>query len=159
MTDNLKYNDTMKAWVVFTGQTDLPWLKILKKGFRHCYILLNDGKHWICIDPLSNYMEVNVQNVPCDFDLAQWMRKRGHTIIAADITHKEKQAPWMLFSCVEAVKRVLGIHSCFIITPWQLYKHLRHRQTADAFTPYKNEKVKNKPVKHEPAKGDLAWEV
>jgi len=32
-----------KAWVVFSGEADLPWLKILKEGYRHCYVLLNDG--------------------------------------------------------------------------------------------------------------------
>ena len=38
-----------------------------------------------------------------------------------DIT---KPAPFMLFTCVEAVKRVLGIHRRGIVTPWQLYRHL-----------------------------------
>jgi hypothetical protein len=27
-------------------------------------------------------------------------------------------------SCVDVVKRVLGIHAPFILTPWQLYKYL-----------------------------------
>jgi hypothetical protein len=39
-----------------------------------------------------------------------------------DIT---KAAPFMLFTCVEAVKRVLGIHRRGIVTPWQLYQHLK----------------------------------
>jgi hypothetical protein len=26
-----------KAWVVFSGKSDLWWLSILKPGFRHCY--------------------------------------------------------------------------------------------------------------------------
>lgn len=113
-----------KAWVVFSGQTDLPWLKILKPGFRHCYVLLNDGRHWLSIDPLSNYTDIAVQNLPCDFDLPRWMQSRGHLIIPAPIKHEKKQAPWMLFTCVEAVKRVLGLHSITILTPWQLYRHL-----------------------------------
>lgn len=136
-------DENLKAWVVFSGQADLPWLKILKKGYRHCYVILNDGKHWICIDPLSNYMDVNVQTVPQDFNLPLWMRNRGHIILSAPIKHLNKQAPWMPFTCVEAVKRVLGIHNGFIFTPWQLYRHLKKSQTESIFKP----------------KGELAWEV
>ncbi len=128
-----------EAWVVFSGQTEMPWLNILKPGFRHCYVLLNDGQHWLSIDPLSNYMEVTVHHVPAAFDLPLWMKDRGHKILPARIERKRKQAPWSVFTCVEAVKRVLGIHSRIVFTPWQLYRHL---------------------VKHyQSEKGDFAWEV
>jgi len=42
-----------------------------------------------------------------------------------------KEAPWMPHTCVEAVKRVIGLHARFIITPWQLYRHLmvQHENT------------------------------
>ena len=123
-------NETVKAWVVFSGQADLPWLKILKPGFRHCAVLLNDGKNWITIDPLSNYTDVMVHQVPLDFDLPSWMRSRGHKVIKAPLSRISKPAPISVYSCVEAVKRVLGIHKRFIFTPWQLYRHLqKHFQT------------------------------
>lgn len=138
-----------KAWVVFSGQTDLPWLKILKEGYRHCYIILNDGHHWITIDPLSSYMDVSVPDLPSDFNLPLWMKNSGQTVLPAQIRHIDKQAPWMLFSCVEAVKRVPGIHKRWIITPWQLYRHLQQEQNARLFT-----NIKNKPEK-----GDFAWEA
>lgn len=118
----------MKAWVVFSGHADMAWLKILKPGFRHCYVLLNDGKHWITIDPLSNYMDINVQEMPAEFDLPRWMQVRGHMIVPAQIEQLPRQAPWMLLSCVEVVKRVLGIHKRWIITPWQLFRYLEKAQ-------------------------------
>jgi hypothetical protein len=118
-------NKTPEAWVVFTGQSDLPWLKLLKKGFRHCYVLLNDGDHWLSMDPLSNYIDVSVHNhVPADFDLPMWLKTRGHTVVRAPVARIKKEAPWMMFTCTEAVKRVLGLHKRFILTPWQLYRHL-----------------------------------
>ena len=135
-----------KAWVVFSGQTDLPWLKILKPGFRHCYVILHDGRHWITVDPLSNYMDINIHHFPRDFDFPLWMQSRGHLMISADIEHKDRQAPWMMFTCVEAVKRVIGLHNRMIITPWQLYCHL-------------NKKFQNKIQDHKNHKGELAWEV
>ena len=136
----------VKAWVAFSGQADLPWLKILKEGYRHCYIILNDGKRWIIIDPLSNYMDVSVHDMPLDFNLPLWMKSRGHIIVPAEPRRIDKQAPWMPFSCVETVKRVLGIHQSLIFTPWQLYKFLRKEQTERTF-------------KQKSIKGDFAWEA
>lgn len=119
-------SEGQKAWVVFTGQTEISWLRILKPGFRHCYILLNDGERWTSIDPLSHITEISVHHhVPADFDLPGWLRSRGNRVVAAPLCRDLKRAaPVMVFTCVEAVKRVLGIHRRFIFTPWQLYRHL-----------------------------------
>lgn len=116
--------DNLSAWVVFSGRTELAWLRILKPGFRHCYVLFNDGDRWISIDPLSNYTDINVHSLPSDFDLPGWLLDRGHTVVSAPILRPYKQAPWMLFTCVEAVKRALGIHKRFVLTPYQLYRYL-----------------------------------
>jgi hypothetical protein len=114
-----------EAWVVFSGQADLPWLKMLKPGFRHCFVLLNDGKHWVSLDPLSNYTDVMVHAVPADFNFPLWLADRGHKVMPTKLNRDKKPAPWMVFTCVEAVKRVLGIHKRTILTPWQLYRHLQ----------------------------------
>ena len=131
----------LRAWVVFSGQADLPWLKILKPGFRHCAVLLNDGERWITIDPLSNYTDVTVHHVATAFDLPRWMCGRGHIVVPAEVSRSETPAPLGLFSCVEAVKRVLGIHDRLILTPWQLYRHLTTTKEIPTL------------------KGDFAWEV
>ncbi len=140
--ENLQIN-IQKTWVVFSGHTDLPWLRILKPGFRHCSVLINDGTHWITFDPLSNYTDIMVHNMPVAFDLPLWLKERGHKVIAANIDRHKTPAPWMLFTCVEAVKRVLGIHKLMIFMPWQLYQYLTN--------PYRNQS--------HIYKGELAWEV
>lgn len=118
-------NQPVEAWVVFTGQTDLPWLRLLKPGFRHCFVLLNDGEHWISLDPMLNHTDLQVHNVPADFDLARWLRCRGHRVVRANVTRDHlRPAPFMMFTCVEAVKRVLGLHDWRVLTPWQLYRRL-----------------------------------
>lgn len=138
-----------KAWVVFTNQTDLKFVRILKRGFRHCFILLHDGNNWISVDPMANYMEVSVHNVPADFDFADWLTQRGHQIIEAKIARDITTcAPVMLFTCVEACKRVLGIHKLFIFTPWQLYQHL-FKQQMDCQQISQNNRQE----------GELAWEA
>lgn len=122
----IDFTKDKRAWVIFTNQTQLPFLRIFKRGFRHCFVLINDGKNWISVDPMANYMEVSVQDVPNDFDLPGWMKKQGHAVIDAPLSHTlQTSAPLMLFTCVEACKRMLGIHKRSVLTPWQLYKYLR----------------------------------
>ena len=118
----------MRAYIVFSGETDLRWLRvILRPGFRHCFVLLHDGRHWISLDPLACHFEVCVDPVSPDFDLPRWLTAQGCTVVPARLERRQrKAAPAMIFSCVEAVKRVLGLHRRFIITPWQLYCHLTH---------------------------------
>ena len=113
-----------RAWVVFSGQADLPWLKILKPGFRHCFCLLHDGEHWITLDPLSGHMDVRVQDIAPGFDLPGWLESRGYRVCEAPMQAQHKQAPIALMSCVEAVKRIIGLHDIRVITPYQLFKHL-----------------------------------
>lgn len=132
------------AWVVFSGYTDIAWLKILKPGFRHCFVLLNDGQRWISIDPISPYTDVQVyHHVKANFNLPKSLEEGGNKIVPAIIEKNHKKAaPWMLFTCVEAIKRILGIHKRFIFTPWQLYQFL--------------EKSKRQKTKY--LKGDISWE-
>ncbi len=86
---------------------------------------LNDGRQWITYDPLSHRTEISVLAVPASFDLAAWYRARGLTVVPATIRVEElRPAPWMPFTCVEAVKRVLGLRSRSVLTPWQLYRRL-----------------------------------
>ena len=114
------------ALVAFTGETDIRWLRILRPGFRHVFVAVNDGKHWITFDPLSHRTEVAVQPVGADFDLASHYRRKGLRIV--EVTPKPVRphpAPIAICTCVEAAKRLLGIHDAFILTPWQLYRHVR----------------------------------
>lgn len=122
---------SQSAWVVFSGKADLPWLRLFRAGFRHCFVLLNDGRRWVTLDPLSHYMDVVVHHhVPPSFDLPLWLERRGYRAVRAPLNRRlKKPAPWMMFTCVEAVKRILGLHKRFIFTPWQLYRHLTSLQT------------------------------
>jgi hypothetical protein len=133
-----------RLWVVFTDQTDLWWLKFLPKGFRHCFVIIHDGKNWITVDPLSNTMEVVVQDVPKEFDLPRWLKEQGHVVLRVrKMPDEAKVAPVMLFSCVEAVKRMIGVRERFILTPRQLYRHLQRPAKTSSFF----------------ERGVLSWEV
>jgi hypothetical protein len=47
-----------------------------------------------------------------------------HAIEVRVQTPQARMAPVLPFTCVEAVKRILGIHAWAVVTPWQLYRHL-----------------------------------
>lgn len=117
------------AWVVFSGQTDLWWLRFLKTDYRHCYVLLQDRWQWVSIDPLSHHTHIEFHShVHRGFDLPAWLRGQGMIVVETTITEPpHKCAPFMPFTCVEAVKRLLGIHCRRIVTPWQLYQYLTRK--------------------------------
>lgn len=114
-----------RAWVVFSDQTEIPYLKILRDGFRHCFIVLRRGDHWISLDPLAHKTEIELHYLPENFDLPEWLKTRGHTVVETELKKPHlRPLPLALFTCVEAVKRVLGVDEWKVLTPWQLYKHL-----------------------------------
>ncbi len=155
-------NKTTCAWVVFSGEADLLWLKTFRPGFRHCFVVLNDGQHWITLDPLSHYTDIKVHDgVPMAFDLPLWLADQGRAVVPAVINVAKKPAPWAVFSCVEAVKRVLGLHRIFIFTPWQLYRHLTKHYSPVSSSLYEcssSEQGKQGDAQTN-LKGDYAWEV
>ena len=127
ITTEMAYRQTdQNAWVVFSGHADLPLLQMLKPGFRHCFVLLKDGSNWLSLDPMLHHMDMRIHHhVSTDFDLPSWLENRGLTVLPANLNRNKKNpAPCSIFSWVEAVKRVLGIHARFVFTPWQLYRHL-----------------------------------
>lgn len=114
------------AFVVFSGETGIRWLRwLLRPGFRHCFVVWRDGARWVSFDPLAHRTEILVHDLPDGFDLPGWLAGQGHTLARARFAAPPpRPAPLMPMSCVEAVKRVLGLHSRRIVTPWQLYRHL-----------------------------------
>jgi hypothetical protein len=116
---------TPRALVVFGNNTGLWWLRLLKPGFRHCFVALDTPAGWVVIDPLSHRTHITVIRHWRGPDLAQWYRMHGLTVVHAEIIIPiARCAPWRPFSCVEAVKRVLGINDGRILTPWQLFGFL-----------------------------------
>lgn len=114
-----------RAWVAFEGRTDAWWLRLLKPGFRHCFVVVEDGGRWIVVDPVSPFTHVALVTPPGKGGVAGWLAGMGLTVVETAVcrTHT-RPAPWAPFTCVEAVKRVLGLHAARIVTPWQLYRHL-----------------------------------
>lgn len=120
----------IRAFVVFTNDTDIRALRLLRPGFRHCFIIGRDSERWFSLDPMANYLDLAIYHeLPEYYDLPAWLASRHHAVIEAPVCrHEKRAAPPALMTCVEVAKRFLGIHNAFILTPYQLYKHLREAE-------------------------------
>lgn len=119
--------DTPSAvWIVFSDETDIRMLKILRRGFRHCFVIMMQNDRWILVDPRSNKTDISLLPHPSHFNFPRYFTQQGKIVVKADNQNvPHKIAPLTPLSCVETVKRILGIHRRFVLTPYQLYKYLQ----------------------------------
>lgn len=121
-----------RAVVVFSGVTELPVLRCLKAGFRHCFVVLNRGGAWVVVEPLAHCMTVDL--APGSLarsadEIAALYRAHGLTAVVVDVlSAPHRLAPLRLYTCVEVVKRLIGRRAARAFTPWQLYRLLREEK-------------------------------
>lgn len=123
----------MDYYVIFHSHTELSYLKFLKPGFRHVSLVINDGENWISYDPLKTHTKINVLKILPSYEFNHYVKsfdEISYVKVKFKIDRKRIYFPGP-FSCVECVKRTLGIHNPFILTPYQLYKYLR-KENIDA---------------------------
>ncbi|MBC6497010.1 MAG: hypothetical protein GDA54_01630 [Alphaproteobacteria bacterium GM7ARS4] len=114
-----------EGYVLFSNDTHLWWLHFLKQGFRHCAIVLIRDGVVLFIDPLSHQLIIEWRLMDDRECFLKALERCGVRYVPVSFHEvSASQAPLSFFSCVEVVKRVLGIHRRWIITPWQLYQFL-----------------------------------
>ncbi|MBL4613957.1 MAG: hypothetical protein JKY27_03665 [Magnetovibrio sp.] len=114
-----------RALVVFSGDVDLKWLRVLRPGYRHCFVVVHSGDAWVLYNPLSNGTELNVWPVQPEQCIRDWLLCQGYKVVEVSVRpFVPKALGWAPFSCVEAVKRVLGLRAAWVFTPWQLHQYL-----------------------------------
>lgn len=113
----------MRALVVFNdGQEGHPLGWLLKRGFRHCFVVLDSAGLWLKVDgergvPTVSYVTTS------DFDLAQFYRDHGSTVVETEQRQHPVVWPLVLRNCVGLVAAVLCL-SRPVATPFGLYRHL-----------------------------------
>lgn len=121
----------MKAIAVFHAHGAGLGVRIFcthRPAFRHVFVAVNDGSDWIVVDARAHFTVVERLFVGPDYDLATFYRAEGFRVIETTAAEPAKRALAPIwFSCVETAKRVLGLRSWWIWTPYQLYRHLRRR--------------------------------
>lgn len=112
--------------VVFADRPDSLWLRALAPGFRHCFAALRVPDAWLLLDPLKGHIELAHLQPPAAFDLPRFYVAQGHRVLRGrqlrSLGHKVR-LPRPL-TCVEVVKRVIGVDAPTVLTPRQLHRHL-----------------------------------
>lgn len=114
------------ALVVFADHAACAWLRPLRRGFRHCFVVLRRGALWLACEPLKDRIELDALALPPNFDLAAFYGEQGHRVLQGQALSPRPRRPFAPapLTCVTVVKRLLGIHAPRVWTPWQLYAHL-----------------------------------
>jgi Bacteriophage head to tail connecting protein len=69
------------ALVVFADQAGCPWLRPLRRGFRHCFAVLRAGSLWLACEPLKDRIELEVLDLPAEFDLPGFYGAQGYRVL------------------------------------------------------------------------------
>lgn len=112
---------------VFVPVTEIAWLRVLKPGFRHCFVALRRDGAWLALDALKSGIEVRALPVRPDFPLGVFYAGRGFRVLQGRLpgTRGAARLGIMPLTCVEVVKRAVGLRAARVVTPWQLYRRLR----------------------------------
>jgi hypothetical protein len=114
------------ALVVFEDRPDAGALRWLRPGFRHCFCLTGDDRRWVLLDPLKGGLAVAlVEGLSADA-LAVQLARGGRRILHGNVIEPGASVRPALrpLTCVEVVKRAVGLASATVVTPHQLYRRL-----------------------------------
>ncbi len=116
-----------RIWLVFGGEADQPWLRLLRPGFRHCFAALADDTGWTVIEPLSGRMLVARLPVPAGFQLPGFYARAGLAVLgpfAATAARARRLPALAPFTCVSICRALLGPDAPFALTPYGLFRAL-----------------------------------
>jgi hypothetical protein len=118
------------AVIVFVDHTECYWLQSLRRGFRHCFVALKQGRAWLVCDSLKSHMELTLLDLPDSFDLGRYYAEQGHRVLVGRIGSVVARPAFALspLTCVSVAKRLLAIRTAWVWTPWQLFSHLLNAQ-------------------------------
>lgn len=128
MTRRAERTPDCTIWVAFSGRADLPWLKLLRPGFRHCFCAVADRAGWTLVDPLAHRLVVQRLRVGPEFDLPAFWRRAGFRVLGPFAPAPAAPAllpPLAPFTCVTACLRLLGLRWRLVLTPFGLYRRLQ----------------------------------
>lgn len=127
--------ENMECYVVFVDHNVWrPWVPFLKKGYRHCYMLipivskqggLLANKGTLLIDSGIDVMTAALYDVPVGLFVLHNSEMQLEEVIKCTLaSSREMQYSMEVLTCVTVVKRLLGRRWKLVQTPWQLRKKL-----------------------------------
>ena len=125
-TNHSSMSECRDVFVVFVDHTECNWLKLLRSGFRHCFVGIREDKIWLICDSLKRHMDLFSIDTLGEIDLPTFYADQGHAVITGKrlLNTSRKHPSIELLTCVAVTKRLLGIQASGIWTPWQLFQLL-----------------------------------
>lgn len=118
----------VQAWVVFGDGNRSMIFRLLRRGFRHCFVLLQQVGVWVSVEPLLGGIEVLVHDHPASFDFPGHLARSGFTVVPVGAVSIPPRFSFpFICTCTEVVRRVIGVRHPFLLTPFQLYRFLVSR--------------------------------
>lgn len=114
-------------WYVVFGNTGERhwWNNILKPGFQHCWAVRRQGDLWVVLHSGIGVTEVFAAPGTLE-DIVRIVGYSAIIHVRGWVNSSRVRVPWVVApqTCVEQVKTLLGIRCGWIVTPYQLYRHL-----------------------------------
>lgn len=95
----------------------------LARGFQHCFAVIQRARGWRVLDPTARGLVMHTLPDIDAADLAAANLGLGRHVLAGRQTRSTMRAQNRYDTCVEAMKRLLGITSTLPLTPRQLHDH------------------------------------
>lgn len=113
----------------------------LRRGFRHVTVICQYGPElWVVVDPLRSGLALPVVVGSRD----ALLMAGGNWTVTVEVTGLPDPAMrhrWPVLTCVEVSKRILGIVSTFVVTPYQLFLRLKEKGNVTWAVQYRQSRV------------------
>lgn len=112
-----------RALVVFRD-SDAWWLRWLRRDYRHVFVVLPTSTGAIVVDPLAHVLGVeHVDGLSLSAARA-FYGAHGCSCVEVALRAPRPRPAFGPLTCVEVVKRVIGLQAPWVMTPWQLWRRL-----------------------------------
>ena len=110
------------GYLVFTDHGSGPLTWLLRRGFRHCFVILAAEDFAVTLDPLLHRAELRVIDGLLE-PVLERLAANGATI--TPIAVQAGRRSWRGADCMRMAKRLLGLSPWAAATPYGLYKILQ----------------------------------
>jgi hypothetical protein len=102
------------------------WQRLLRPGYRHVWCCRAEGEATLVLNHAGRVLQLGVEAVAIGTFLRECQAAQAAAVLALPAPVRPPGAALrMPMTCVEAVKATLGVRAPWILTPWQLARHLR----------------------------------
>lgn len=119
------------ALVVFSDRTGIGWMRLLPRGFRHCFLILPRGDDdWVMIDSLPGRVALQHFDTAALTRLLGRLTSRGDRVLPIRPARRGPPRARRMrpFTCVELSIRLLAINPIYVLTPVGLFRFLSNNQ-------------------------------